>query len=160
MYKLTEQDQAIVRLADMAAIPRDPANSDYQAFLRWEAEGNVPLPTFTEKELLEMARQSKLREIEESKLAHASQPLVLDGYSFDADYENIPGAVIAALVDPTYTTTWVTADNQVVSLSSAQVVTLGQLLKEQKTFAVIRARELKDQALAATIQEQLEAIVW
>lgn len=160
MYKLTEQDQAIVRLADMAAIPRDPANPDYQAFLQWEAEGNVPLPVFTEKELLEMARQSKLREIEESRLAHASQPLVLDGYSFDADYENIPGAVIAALVNPTYTTPWVTADNQVVSLSSAQVVALGQLLKEQKTLAVTRARELKDQVLAATTQEQLEGIVW
>ena len=35
----------IIRLADMAYIPFDPANTDYQAYLKWVAEGNTPLPT-------------------------------------------------------------------------------------------------------------------
>jgi hypothetical protein len=36
--------QVIKRLADNAFIPFDPANTDYQAYLRWCEEGNEVLP--------------------------------------------------------------------------------------------------------------------
>lgn len=36
--------QSIKRIADNAFIPFDDANTDYQAFLAWKAEGNEPLP--------------------------------------------------------------------------------------------------------------------
>ena len=42
-YQLTTGD-TILRLADNAFIPPDPANTDYQAYLRWLEEGNEPLP--------------------------------------------------------------------------------------------------------------------
>jgi hypothetical protein len=32
------------RLSDMASIPFDPDNTDYQAYLKWVAEGNTPTP--------------------------------------------------------------------------------------------------------------------
>jgi hypothetical protein len=35
--------QSIKRIADNAFIPFDPANTDYQAYLAWFAEGNEPL---------------------------------------------------------------------------------------------------------------------
>jgi hypothetical protein len=50
MYKLAplniinKTQDAVIRLADNAIIPFDPANTDYQAFLRWCEEGNTPLP--------------------------------------------------------------------------------------------------------------------
>lgn len=45
MYQKTANpEQNIKRVADAAYIPFDPANSDYQAYLEWLAEGNEPLP--------------------------------------------------------------------------------------------------------------------
>ena len=42
MYKLA--NNSVTRLADNAYIPFDPANTDYQEYLKWLAEGNEPLP--------------------------------------------------------------------------------------------------------------------
>jgi hypothetical protein len=51
MYQLvksfdkTEPEPKIIkRLLDSAFIPFDPANTDYQEYLKWVEEGNTPLP--------------------------------------------------------------------------------------------------------------------
>ena len=43
MYQLTTGD-TILRTADNAFIPPDPANTDYAVYQAWLAEGNTPLP--------------------------------------------------------------------------------------------------------------------
>jgi hypothetical protein len=49
MYKLIKTidgvaPQVVIRTNDNAWIPFDPANTDYQKYLEWLAEGNQPLP--------------------------------------------------------------------------------------------------------------------
>lgn len=49
MYKLVQDRFSDVpcivqRLSDNAFIPFDPANTDYQAYLKWLSEGNKPIP--------------------------------------------------------------------------------------------------------------------
>jgi hypothetical protein len=50
MYKLARpiiqggESQAVCKLDSNLWIPFDPANTDYQEYLKWVAEGNTPLP--------------------------------------------------------------------------------------------------------------------
>jgi hypothetical protein len=54
MYKLCADhpvfgaSNTVIRLADGAAIPFVADNTDYQAYLKWVAEGNTPLPAENE----------------------------------------------------------------------------------------------------------------
>jgi hypothetical protein len=59
MYKLTDTT-TIIRLADSASIPNDPANTDYAEYLEWVEAGNtataadaIPDPTYQENRVAE-----------------------------------------------------------------------------------------------------------
>ena len=50
MYKLCKDDpvfgkaQSVIRVSDGACIPFSADNTDYQVYLKWVTEGNIPLP--------------------------------------------------------------------------------------------------------------------
>jgi len=50
MYKLNKppivngESNSVIRLSDNVQIPFVPDNTDYQAYLKWLAEGNTPEP--------------------------------------------------------------------------------------------------------------------
>jgi hypothetical protein len=46
MYKLfnSSLQNFVIRLSDNTYIPFNPANTDYQQYLKWLEEGNTPLP--------------------------------------------------------------------------------------------------------------------
>lgn len=49
MYKLLPPpfSNSILRVEDGLFIPFNPANTDYQQYLKWLEEGNTPLPADT-----------------------------------------------------------------------------------------------------------------
>jgi hypothetical protein len=55
MYKLFTSpigQEFVIKLADNAFIPVDPANMDYQAYLKWLEAGNTPEPADTPPDTL------------------------------------------------------------------------------------------------------------
>jgi len=58
-YQLTNST-TIKRLSDNAFIPQDPANTDYQQYLEWIAQGNEPLPPDPIPEPEPLTAQQKL----------------------------------------------------------------------------------------------------
>ena len=59
MYQLTT-GTSILRLADNAFIPPDPANTDYAAYLAWVEAGNTPEPAPEPPAPQELTAQEKL----------------------------------------------------------------------------------------------------
>ena len=59
IYQLTQGD-TILRTADNASIPLDPANTDYAAYLEWLEAGNTPEPAPEPEPVPELTPAEKL----------------------------------------------------------------------------------------------------
>ena len=109
MYKLTS-NTSVIRIADGAWIPNDPANMDYAAYLAWLAEGNVPDPVDppTPEELLAAAKA--LRQATVDSITVTTQ----SGKKFDGDelsQDRMNKAISVAAITGLTSCTWVLADN-------------------------------------------------
>ena len=58
--KYNDEVTAVLRIADRASIPPDPANTDYQAFLAWVEAGNTPEPAPIPEPPVELTPAEKL----------------------------------------------------------------------------------------------------
>jgi len=108
-------------------------------------------------------RVRKISEIERYRDAAIASGFDFNGTRFDSDAKSIQrinGAVTLSLLDPAFETDWITFDNSVVRLNAAQLAGLGAAAGQHEAAQIFRARQLKDQALAATTREQLAAITW
>jgi len=71
-YKLSK-DGGVVRLKDMASIPKCLDNVDWQEYLAWKAAGNTPEPAFTPEEI---AAEEAATAAEEARIRAKAADLV------------------------------------------------------------------------------------
>lgn len=108
-------------------------------------------------------RAAKLVEIDMARDSAIIGGFEFNGVMYDSDpksIQRINGAVTLSMLDPTYETEWITFDNGIVTLDAAGLAGLGVAAGAHEKAQIFKARQLKDQALAATTVSQLNAITW
>lgn len=118
---------------------------------------DVPPPS------VEELRAQKIAEINAARDAAIAGGFEFNGVRYDSDaksVQRISGAVTLGMLNPAFETDWITFDNSIVRLNAAQLAGLGAAAGQHEATQIFRARQLKDQALAATTREQLAAITW
>ena len=109
MYKLTS-NTSVIRIADGAWIPNDPANMDYAAYLAWLAEGNVPDPVDppTAEDILSKAKAER-QALVDSIVVTTQSGKTFDGNEISQDRMN--KAISVAAITGLTACAWVLADN-------------------------------------------------
>lgn len=128
-----------------------------------QGEGGAPVLQSPDDAPLNELLSRKIAEIEQCRDTAIASGFDFNGTRFDSDAKSIQrinGAVTLSLLDPAFETDWITFDNSVVRLNAAQLAGLGAAAGQHEAAQIFRARQLKDQALAATTREQLAAITW
>lgn len=125
--------------------------------------GGAPELQAPEDAPLDELRARKIAEIEQARDAAIAGGFDFDGTRFDSDAKSIQrinGAITLSLLNPAFETDWIAFDNSLVRLNAAQLAGLGAAAGQHEAAQIFKARQLKDQALAATTREQLAAITW
>ncbi len=112
---------------------------------------------------LEDTKVDKLRELDQARDQALVAGFTHNGNTYDSDAKSIQrinAIATLALMDPNFTTPYITKDNTVVTLDAAAVGALGIAAAQHESSLVFQARTLKDQVLAASDKATVDAIIW
>ncbi|MBV5342764.1 hypothetical protein JZU68_03815 [bacterium] len=79
MYKLTKENNSVIRKEDGACIPFANGNRDYEEYKAWLTKGNTPDPA---QSVEEVAKEILLK-LTDEKRRIKSEGLLVDGILFD-----------------------------------------------------------------------------
>lgn len=153
-YTATGEPQTITTLGPLVApvVTRDPPPGAHYTWsgATWQPD-------------IDAMQDAKLAEIDMARDAAIIGGFEFNGVMYDSDpksIQRINGAVTLSMLDPTYETEWITFDNGIVTLDAAGLAGLGVAAGAHQKAQIFKARQLKNQALAATTVSQLNAITW
>ena len=157
-----------IHLIPRGAVDLAPPDIPEGKRARWDGDASwviedIPAPDSAPGMTVEQVRASKMAEIDAARDTDINAGFVFNGTRFDCDdlsVQRITGATVLGIINPAFTTPWITFDNSVVTLTAADLAGLGAAAAEHVATQLFKARALKDQALAATTVEQLAAITW
>lgn len=112
---------------------------------------------------LEQAKENKRQAINQERAERLQSGITYNGNTFDSDdktIQRITAIFTFALADPEFTSQFITADNQTVTLSNADCKALGHAAAVHEQTQVFTARQLKDAVLAAQSNDELRVIKW
>lgn len=93
----------------------------------------------------QMAERSALVNNERDR--RINQGFEFNGVRFQSradDRENIKGAVMIAMYDPSYSSDWIAEDNGVVRMDAPTLFAFGRTAAEHKQHLIFKARQIKD----------------
>ncbi|HEY8606637.1 MAG TPA: hypothetical protein VIM12_05925 [Noviherbaspirillum sp.] len=161
MYVIVNET-VLRRLSDGCEFPRDPGNTDYQGFLRWQAQGNTPLtaPTPT----LDIAKAARLHIVNVACDAAINSIRVTYPETEVLSWPKQEAEARTLQADPAAATPLIDAIAAGRQMDRMELAS--RILQKADAFAVIsgaaigKRQALEDQIAAATSIEALDAITW
>lgn len=119
-------------------------------------DGHVEVRYVPEMIYLEGRRDIMAKRVHALREEKLRGGIEFNGNRFDTKAETmqrITGAVLSVMLDETFTTDWITEDNQTVTLNGTDIVGLGKAFAEHESRMIMFARDLKDSILASNEPE-------
>lgn len=124
------------------------------------ADGIVTITYAPELKNVEIRREVVINRINAYRDAHMRAGLSYNGNPIDSDeitLVRVIGLTVKAMKDQeTFSTSFVTQDNQTITLNAAQVIELGESFGDFETQHILVARQLKDQAAVSDNPETID----